>query len=124
VKPGHHSLRNRRRRAIASGIEIISAVLLLTPRLIPVGAVLLVCTMIGAAVTHLAIIGGSPVPPLVLGVLAAASIKISLPARTTVAHRQYSLVDYSKVEYKLACLMGKSIHSAQYSVLLEACHAG
>ncbi len=41
------------------------------PRLTPVGAALLVCTMIGAVLTHLVLIGGSPVPALVLGCFAA-----------------------------------------------------
>jgi hypothetical protein len=36
-----------------------------------VGAALLVCVMCGAVLTHLLLIGGSPVPALVLGCLAA-----------------------------------------------------
>src|SRR6185503_8747883 len=47
-------------------IEIASAILLLIPRLTPVGAALLVCTMTGAVLSHLLLIGGSPVPALVL----------------------------------------------------------
>ncbi len=58
-------------RYVTGGIEIVSAILLLIPRLTPVGAALLVCNMIGAVMTHVAIIGGSPLPPAVLGVLAA-----------------------------------------------------
>jgi putative oxidoreductase len=58
-------------RYLTGGIEVTSAILLLIPRLTPVGAALLVCTMIGAVATHLAIIGGSPLPPAVLGCLAA-----------------------------------------------------
>ena len=58
-------------RYVTGSIEVVSAILLLIPRLTPVGSALLVCTMIGAVATHLFIIGGSPVPPLVLGCLAA-----------------------------------------------------
>ena len=57
-------------RYVTGGIEVTSAVLLLIPRLTPVGAALLVCTMIGAVLTHL-MLGGSPVPALVLGCFAA-----------------------------------------------------
>jgi putative oxidoreductase len=53
-------------RFVTGGIEVASAILLLIPRLTPVGAALLVCTMIGAILTHLVLIGGSPVPALVL----------------------------------------------------------
>ena len=58
-------------RYVTGGIEVVSAVLLLIPRLTPVGAALLVCTMTGAVLTHLVLIGGSPVPALVLGCFAA-----------------------------------------------------
>ena len=40
-------------RYVTGGIEVVSAILLLVPRLTPVGAALLVCTMIGAVLTHL-----------------------------------------------------------------------
>ena len=53
-------------RYVTGTIEIASAILLLIPRLAPVGAALLVCTMIGAVLTHLFLIGGSPVAALVL----------------------------------------------------------
>ena len=58
-------------RFVTGGIEVVSAVLLLIPSLTAVGAALLLCTMIGAVFTHLAIIGGSPVAALVLGCFAA-----------------------------------------------------
>ena len=58
-------------RYVTGGIEVASAILLLIPRLAPVGAAILVCTMIDAVSTHLFVIGGSPVPALVLGCLAA-----------------------------------------------------
>jgi putative oxidoreductase len=57
-------------RYVTGGIEVASAILLLIPRLTPVGAALLVCTMTGAVLTHLVLIGGSPVPALVLSCFA------------------------------------------------------
>ena len=58
-------------RFVTGGIEVVSAVLLLIPSLASVGAGLLLCTMIGAVVTHLAVIGGSPVAAIILGTFAA-----------------------------------------------------
>ena len=58
-------------RYLTGRIEVVSAILLLVPKLTPVGAGLLVCTMIGAVTTHLAKIGGSPAPAIVLGGFAA-----------------------------------------------------
>src|SRR6202521_2401325 len=58
-------------RCVTGGIEVASAILLLIPRLPPVGAALLVCTMTGAVVSHLVLIAGSPVAALVLLCLAA-----------------------------------------------------
>jgi putative oxidoreductase len=58
-------------RYLTGAIEIVSAVLLIIPRLSPVGAALLVCTMTGAVLAHLLVVGGSAVPALVLGCLAA-----------------------------------------------------
>jgi len=58
-------------RYVTGGIEVASAILLLIPHLTPVGAAILVCTMCGAVLTHLLLIGGSPVPALVLGCFAA-----------------------------------------------------
>src|ERR1700693_5872867 len=40
-------------RYVAGGIEVASAILLLIPRLTPVAAALLFCTMTGAVLTHL-----------------------------------------------------------------------
>src|SRR4051812_35319331 len=53
-------------RYVTGVIEVTSAILLLIPRLTPLGAALQVCTMIGAVLTHLVLVGGSPVPALVL----------------------------------------------------------
>jgi|HubBroStandDraft_1064217.scaffolds.fasta_scaffold329418_2 putative oxidoreductase len=61
-------------RYLTGSIEIASAILLLVPKLTPVGAGLLVCTMSGAVITHLVKIGGSPVPAIVLGCFAAITL--------------------------------------------------
>lgn len=53
-------------RYLTGAIEVSSAVMLLVPSLAFYGAALLVPTMIGAVLTHLFIIGGSPAIPLVL----------------------------------------------------------
>jgi putative oxidoreductase len=58
-------------RYLTGSIEIASAILLLIPKLTPVGAGLLVCTMSGAVITHVVKIGGSPAPAIVLGCFAA-----------------------------------------------------
>lgn len=53
-------------RYLTGSIEVIAALLLLTPRLALFGALLLIPTMIGAVVTHLFIVGGSPMPAIIL----------------------------------------------------------
>ena len=53
-------------RYVTGAIEVVSAVALLVPSLAPFGAAALVVTMIGAVATHLLLIGGSPVAPMVL----------------------------------------------------------
>ena len=58
-------------RYLTGALEVLGAVLILTPSLAAVGAVLLICIMIGATVTHLFVVGGSAVPALVLLALSA-----------------------------------------------------
>ena len=53
-------------RYLTGSIEVVSAVALLVPSLAPFGALLLIPTMVGAISTHLFIVGGSPVPAIVL----------------------------------------------------------
>jgi len=53
-------------RYVTGAIEVGSALALLVPALAPYGAVALAATMLGAIVTHLFVVGGSPVAPLVL----------------------------------------------------------
>ncbi len=59
-------------RYVTGAIEVVSAVLLLVPGLAAFGAVLLVCTMIGAVLTHVTILHSNPAAPLVLLVVVAA----------------------------------------------------
>ena len=56
-------------RYVTGSLEVIGAVALLFPRTAFYGASLLAMVMVGAIVTHLAILGGSPVPALVLLVI-------------------------------------------------------
>jgi uncharacterized membrane protein YphA (DoxX/SURF4 family) len=58
-------------RYVTGIIEAGSAILIWVPGLQAIGAGLLVCTMIGAALAHLLILGPSMVPALVLGVISA-----------------------------------------------------
>jgi uncharacterized membrane protein YphA (DoxX/SURF4 family) len=53
-------------RYLTGGIEVVSAVLLLVPSLAFFGALALIPTMIGAIITHVFVVGGSPVPAAVL----------------------------------------------------------
>ena len=56
-------------RYLTGTLEVIGAVALLVPRGAFYGAVLLATVMVGAIVTHLAVLGGSPIPALVLLVI-------------------------------------------------------
>lgn len=56
-------------RYVTGGLEVICALLLLIPRAAAIGAALLAATMLGAMVTHLFIIGGSPAIPVALLVI-------------------------------------------------------
>jgi uncharacterized membrane protein YphA (DoxX/SURF4 family) len=53
-------------RYLTGAMEVAGAVMLLIPRLSGVGALLLVGVMIGAVITHLFVIGGSPFVAIVL----------------------------------------------------------
>jgi hypothetical protein len=58
-------------RYATGALEVLGAVLLLVPALAGVGALVLASVMLGAVLTHLFLIGGSPVMPLVLLVVVA-----------------------------------------------------
>ena len=53
-------------RYVTGSLEVLGAVLLLIPRLSGLGALLLVGTMLGAVATHLFVVGGSPLPAIIL----------------------------------------------------------
>jgi putative oxidoreductase len=53
-------------RYVTGGLEIMGAILLLLPQKAALGALLLICIMTGAVITHLFVIGGSAVPAIVL----------------------------------------------------------
>lgn len=58
-------------RYVTGLIEVGSAVMLFVPGLQGVGAALLVCTMIGATLAHLLVLGPSAVPAIILGAISA-----------------------------------------------------
>src|SRR5258708_24005794 len=53
-------------RYVTGSLEVLSAILLLIPRLSGLGALLLVGTMLGAVATHLFLVGGSALPAIIL----------------------------------------------------------
>lgn len=58
-------------RYVTGVVELGGAVLMMVPSTGLAGALLLGATMVGAVITHLAVIGGSPVPAVTLGALSA-----------------------------------------------------
>jgi putative oxidoreductase len=57
-------------RYVTGALEVLGAILLVVPKTAAIGGWLLAAVMIGAIGTHLVIIGGSPVPAVVLFLLA------------------------------------------------------
>ena len=53
-------------RYVTGSLEVLGAVLLLVPRLSGLGALLLVGVMLGAVPTHLFVVGGNPLPAIIL----------------------------------------------------------
>lgn len=53
-------------RYLTGALEVLGGIALLVPVAAPFGAILLICVMAGAVLTHLFLIPGSPVPALVL----------------------------------------------------------
>ena len=53
-------------RYVTGSLEVLGAVLLLIPRLSGLGALLLVGVTLGAVTTHLFVIGGNPLPAIIL----------------------------------------------------------
>ncbi len=63
-------------RYVTGAIEVIGGLALLVPALAAFGGLLLATTMIFAALTHVLVIGGSPLPALVLFAITAAIVWI------------------------------------------------
>ena len=59
-------------RYLTGGLEVAAGLALLVPPLAFFGAVALAVTMVGAIITHVFVIGGSPVPAVVLLAVTAA----------------------------------------------------
>ena len=53
-------------RYVTGSLEVLGAILLLVPRLSGLDALLLVGVMLGAVPTHLFVVGGSPLPAIIL----------------------------------------------------------
>ena|SRR5438128_1970336 len=53
-------------RYLTASFEVLGAILLLVPRLSGLGALWLVGVMLGAVATHIFIIGGNPLPAIIL----------------------------------------------------------
>ena len=70
-------------RVVTGLIEVSAALCLLKRSTAWIGAVLIVCTMTGATVTHLFIVPSSPVAAIVLGTLAAIVLWLRRPSRAT-----------------------------------------
>jgi putative oxidoreductase len=68
-------------RYVTGGIELIGALSLMQQSYSLFGSLLLACTMVGAIATHVFIIGGSPVPAVVLGVLCFLTAYILWPSK-------------------------------------------
>jgi uncharacterized membrane protein YphA (DoxX/SURF4 family) len=61
-------------RHVTGLIQIGAAILLWVPGMQAMAAVTLLCTMIGAVIAHLTVLGPSAIPATVLGVLAAVTL--------------------------------------------------
>ncbi len=68
-------------RYFTGGVELVGVALLLAPRTGLYGALVLMGTMIGAVFTHLVVIGGSAIPAVILGMLAALLVVQLWPGR-------------------------------------------
>ena len=70
-------------RYLTGGMEVTGAILLLIPATVTLGGALLAVTMVGAIATHLFILGGSPVPAIVLFVMVGTVTWYRWPASIT-----------------------------------------
>lgn len=68
-------------RYLTGGIEVLGAVLMLVPATGLLAGLLLGGTMVGATISHLVVLPGSPVPAIVLGLLCAVVVWNARPAQ-------------------------------------------
>lgn len=68
-------------RYLTGAVEVLGVVLILLPRTAFFGGLWLGGTMVGAVGTHVFLIGGSPVPAIVLGLLSAVVVWQLRPAQ-------------------------------------------
>ena len=68
-------------RYVTGLLEVLGAIALFVPRIRFYGAAMLATVMIGAVVSHLTVLGGSPVAPLVLFAMTGAIAWLSKPAQ-------------------------------------------
>ncbi|WP_416348317.1 DoxX family protein [Burkholderia cenocepacia] len=61
-------------RFVTGALELAGALLELLPKTSVAGALLLACVMVGVVFTHRVVIGGSPVPALILLGVASATL--------------------------------------------------
>lgn len=66
---------------LTGGIEVLGAVLMLVPATGLLAGLLLGGTMVGATISHLVVLPGSPVPAIVLGLLCAVVVWNTRPAQ-------------------------------------------
>jgi uncharacterized membrane protein YphA (DoxX/SURF4 family) len=66
-------------RYFTGTVEIVSAVLLLMPRVAHIGAALLVMTMIGALIAHFTVLPFSPAKPIILLVMVSVVLWVRRP---------------------------------------------
>lgn len=67
-------------RYFTGGLEVTCAVLMLIPKISSIAAGLLACTMVGAILTHLFIVGGNPATPIGLLLITATAAWVRRPS--------------------------------------------
>ena len=78
-------------RGVVGAIEVVAGVLMVSSIYSSIGAALILMTMAGAILTHLFLIGGSGLPALVIGLLAA--LLLALKRSDVVEPRRKSRIE-------------------------------
>ncbi len=78
-------------RGVVGAIEVVAGVLMFSSIYSSIGAALILMTMAGAILTHLFLIGGSALPALVIGLLAA--LLLALKRSDVVEPRRKSRIE-------------------------------